>query len=458
MKLRIADGYFDSKIRVLHIIGCGSFEDFREDYNQATWAVIKSANPNYTLAPGERIEDSTACILLESDWDDYEQMLENCKRNHGRLYSFIEYETRPNVIICWGWKRSTNTSSVVRCLCEGIYGEPVRQLYEVRSREGDTYGNVFGYGVLNWWGPWQSGYNPKTVKEDLAGYFSREEKKYSSRFSRSVNRSSSLKSVVLCLAVQFCVWFLPILLKKPEYVRFTIVCYYALAFILPYIRNKSPKRFFRTLKGTVGKVISLIGGFVFVFNSIRLLYHPEQITGVEVFALIMIPLVYSLFSIFNCKQQSKILYSTAFFDALTIYFQFFVNIIRPAKEGDKDLSFFQQLKCRFYSVEHHKKIDSRFNWKSIPNSQKQNEEEDANSNEEGRVDEPEEDKRSYYLQILEVDEFTSDEAITKSYHELIKKYHPDLYASETKEIQKEMEDKTKLVNEAYEYLVENKNR
>lgn len=462
MQLKIGDGYFDSKIRILHLIGCGQFKDYKNDYNKATYAVIKSADPNYSLSPGERIEDNAAYISLEADWDDYEAMIDVSKRNSRKLASFIDEKTRPHVIICWGWKRSTNTTSAVRCLCEEIFGEPVRELYHVRSVEGDTYGNVYGYGVLNWWGPWQNSFNPETVAQDLYGYFSKKERRHSSGFSRSVNRGSSIKSVLLFLVVQFCLWYLPIILKVPDLVVFTIIGYYALAIVLPYVKNKSPNIFFRTLKGKVGKIISAIGGAYFIINSIMMLSDPNQITGVNVSVTILIPLVFSLFSIFNCRQQSSILHSTAFFDGVIIYIQFFINLLRPTKDGDTDLGFLQQLRSRFYSVEHHKKIDSTFIWERIPPANEQkgegSSENDSEKPEENDSYDPSESKRSYYLQILEVDETASDEDITKLYHELIRKYHPDLFVSETIEIQKEMEEKTKLVNEAYEFLVENKNK
>ncbi len=54
-----------------------------------------------------------------------------------------------------------------------------------------------------------------------------------------------------------------------------------------------------------------------------------------------------------------------------------------------------------------------------------------------------------YYEILEVDKKASNEIIEKAYKTLAKKYHPDLQSNE---IQKEYEEKMKLINEAYSVL------
>lgn len=457
MQLTIGRLFFDAKVRVLHIIGSGSFEDYRKEYNRAALAVINSTEKKYSFPQNEEIENYTASIQLEADWDNYDQMLEICIENRRKLQSFIEKKTRPNVIICWGWKRSTNTTSVVRCLCEGIYGETVRQMYEVLSVEGDTYGIIRGYGVLNWWGPWQRSFNAESVIDDLGGYFDKKDKKYSLRFYRSLNRWSSIKSVLVFLVIQYCLWYIPASSNKPQTIRLMIVCYYFIALFLPYYRNKPPKRFFRTLKGKLGKAISLIGGICFGSISILLLLYPEHISVNSVTVMILIPLIHGAFSIFKCKQQSTILHSTAFFDAATIFIQFFINIIRPVKIGDFIPSFGQQLDIRLSSVEHHSRIDSVFFWdKKSESNAKEEEDETNNSSRSDGVTKKDMDKKSFYLSVLGVDESASKDSITKAYHELMKKYHPDLHANASEKELDENEKKAKLINEAYEYLIESR--
>ena len=56
---------------------------------------------------------------------------------------------------------------------------------------------------------------------------------------------------------------------------------------------------------------------------------------------------------------------------------------------------------------------------------------------------------SNLYEILEVSEKASKEVIDKSYHVLVKKYHPDLQQAEEK---KNAEEKMKKINEAYEIL------
>lgn len=56
-----------------------------------------------------------------------------------------------------------------------------------------------------------------------------------------------------------------------------------------------------------------------------------------------------------------------------------------------------------------------------------------------------------YYEILEVDKKASNEIIEKAYKTLAKKYHPDLQSNE---IQKEYEEKMKLINEAYSVLTD----
>lgn len=60
-----------------------------------------------------------------------------------------------------------------------------------------------------------------------------------------------------------------------------------------------------------------------------------------------------------------------------------------------------------------------------------------------------EGKNENYYQILEVDQRASKEVIEKAYRTLVKKYHPDLYATAQK---KEAEMRLRELNEAYNIL------
>ena len=54
-----------------------------------------------------------------------------------------------------------------------------------------------------------------------------------------------------------------------------------------------------------------------------------------------------------------------------------------------------------------------------------------------------------YYEILEVDRNASYDIIRKAYNTLAKKYHPDLHSEDEKNI---VEEKLKLINEAYEVI------
>jgi curved DNA-binding protein CbpA len=58
-------------------------------------------------------------------------------------------------------------------------------------------------------------------------------------------------------------------------------------------------------------------------------------------------------------------------------------------------------------------------------------------------------------EVLNIKEGASEEEIKKAYIELCKKYHPDKYSNNP--LKDLAEEKMREINEAYDYLMENKN-
>lgn len=58
-------------------------------------------------------------------------------------------------------------------------------------------------------------------------------------------------------------------------------------------------------------------------------------------------------------------------------------------------------------------------------------------------------------EVLEIKENASEEEIKKAYRELVKKYHPDQYGDNP--LRELAEEKMREINEAYDYLIKNKN-
>ena len=488
MQLRIGNCFFDSKLRILHLIGCGSYDDYRNDYNRATMAVLKNADPEFKLFPGMHVDDLVSYICLEADLDDYEQMLNICHSHKSDLIRFVFEKSRPNVIICWGWKWSINTSSSLRCLCEVIFERAVKESYYPCCNGTDVYGTASNYCIINWKGPWQNGYDQNEISVSSFGIFGKKEIRRVSKISRRSNRGSSFISLVFYSVVMICLWYLPIVLGKPDIVRYSILITCFLSLILPYIKNRSPIVFFRTLQGTSSKFIALIGGLFFIIQATSALFHPEEISYASVSLMIVIPLLHGMIMHYRSKKESSVLHSTAFFDSLTIYFQLVINMFRPVKDGAGELGIVLQYKYRFFSVQHHSKIDSSFFWKrttvrSTQSDGKRNSTmyEEPNYNDSSCDSENKEDqnngsfnnqsqmgndsgsfdtdlKQLLYLKLLGVTESATDEEITRAYREQIKRYHPDLFVNDSLEMQKEMETMTKQLNEAFEYLIEKKQR
>ena len=67
------------------------------------------------------------------------------------------------------------------------------------------------------------------------------------------------------------------------------------------------------------------------------------------------------------------------------------------------------------------------------------------------------EKRDFY-EVLGINKNATDEEVKKAYKKLAKKWHPDGFATDTKEKQKEAEEKMKDINEAYEVLKDPKKR
>ncbi len=63
--------------------------------------------------------------------------------------------------------------------------------------------------------------------------------------------------------------------------------------------------------------------------------------------------------------------------------------------------------------------------------------------------------KTNYYEILEINQNASQDIVKKAYQTLAKKYHPDLHTGEDKA---KYEEKLKLINEAYEVLVDEEKR
>lgn len=61
-----------------------------------------------------------------------------------------------------------------------------------------------------------------------------------------------------------------------------------------------------------------------------------------------------------------------------------------------------------------------------------------------------------YYEILGVDRNATNSEIKKAFRELAKKYHPDKFANESSEKQKEAKDRFTQINQAYETLSDSK--
>lgn len=167
--------YGDMKVRILHLF---AFYD-SSICNQPIIEVNKGILSHFS---GETDDayflECSAIASFDELTGDLDIVIQDCLKNRSNYIKMIN-AVRPDVVVCWGWSRSTYTNSMVRCFCEGLLNLDTREHFKPFNRD-EAIGIVFipsdeyvvRFYTLNMYSPNQGGFSiEQAISAGYSDYF-----------------------------------------------------------------------------------------------------------------------------------------------------------------------------------------------------------------------------------------------------------------------------------------------
>ena len=157
MRMYVGQDYSNCKLKIVHMVTSDSPQFVN---------AIKAMNTelNYKYKYSENFDSLDSCAMMIFDTNSLAETNDDCRRNRDEYEHKLFDVLAPHVIVCWGWVRSTNTSSMVKCLCT-ILDSPVNEAFTPINEYDETFGEIEGRFVFNLYAPDSNNFSTEELKE-----------------------------------------------------------------------------------------------------------------------------------------------------------------------------------------------------------------------------------------------------------------------------------------------------
>lgn len=156
MRMYIGEDYSNCKLKIVHMV--------TSDSPQFVNAIkMMNTELNYKYKYSESFDSLDSCSMI-FDTNSLAETNDDCRRNRDEYEHKLFDVLAPHVIVCWGWARSTNTSSMVKCLCT-ILDSPVNEAFTPMNEYDETFGEIEGRFVFNLYAPDSNNFSTEELKE-----------------------------------------------------------------------------------------------------------------------------------------------------------------------------------------------------------------------------------------------------------------------------------------------------
>jgi len=157
MRMYVGQDYSNCKLKIVHMV--------TSDSPQFVNAIkVMNTELNYKYKYSENFDSLDSCAMMIFDTDSLAETNDDCRRNRDEYEHKLFDVLAPHVIVCWGWARSTNTSSMVKCLCT-ILDSPVNEAFTPINEYDETFGEIEGRFVFNLYAPDSNNFSTEELKE-----------------------------------------------------------------------------------------------------------------------------------------------------------------------------------------------------------------------------------------------------------------------------------------------------
>lgn len=157
MRMNVGQDYSNCKLKIVHMV--------TSDSPQFVNAIkVMNTELNYKYKYSENFDSLDSCAMMIFDTNSLAETNDDCRRNRDEYEHKLFDVLAPHVIVCWGWARSTNTSSMVKCLCT-ILDSPVNEAFTPINEYDETFGEIEGRFVFNLYAPDSNNFSTEELKE-----------------------------------------------------------------------------------------------------------------------------------------------------------------------------------------------------------------------------------------------------------------------------------------------------
>lgn len=157
MRMNVGQDYSNCKLKIVHMV--------TSDSPQFVNAIkVMNTELNYKYKYSENFDSLDSCAMMVFDTNSLAETNDDCRRNRDEYEHKLFDVLAPHVIVCWGWARSTNTSSMVKCLCT-ILDSPVNEAFTPINEYDETFGEIEGRFVFNLYAPDSNNFSTEELKE-----------------------------------------------------------------------------------------------------------------------------------------------------------------------------------------------------------------------------------------------------------------------------------------------------
>lgn len=157
MRMNVGQDYSNCKLKIVHMV--------TSDSSPFVNAIqLMNTELNYKYKYSENFDSLDSCAMMIFDTNSLAETNDDCRRNRDEYEHELFDVLAPHVIVCWGWARSTNTSSMVKCLCT-ILDSPVNEAFTPINEYDETFGEIEGRFVFNLYAPDSNNFSTEELKE-----------------------------------------------------------------------------------------------------------------------------------------------------------------------------------------------------------------------------------------------------------------------------------------------------